>query len=575
MTRTANRWSLIEPDAGAEGALERELGVRSLLARLLVNRGLRGPAVAASFLDASLSRSLRSPMLFGDMQTAARRILEAVRRRERIAIYGDYDVDGITASTQLVLFLRELGCEPMLHIPHRMRDGYGLKVVALRELGERGARLVITADCGAAAHPEIAEAGRLGLELIVCDHHQNPAVRPPALAVLNPVVADAGFPFTGLSAAGVVFYLLMGTRMLLRETGGAVPDLRRYLDLVALGTVADLVPLLEENRVLVKYGLREIARNQRPGLQALLEVAGVEEVTIDSLGFRLGPRLNASGRLADATRAVELLTSRDLTVARPLASELDAQNRERRGIEGAIVEEAERMIAAMEDRDRRRSFVLASEGWHAGVVGIVASRVVERHFRPVVLLAIEGHVARGSARGIPSVHLFEALRRCGDILERYGGHRMAAGMTIRTERVKEFADRFEDAVATTTPEAGFVPELLVDARLDPADLGPETMEDLEKLEPCGQANPRPLFLAEGLEVVTSRIVGERHLKLGLRRGGSRKTFDAIAFGRADQQPAAGTSIDLVFSPEVSRWDGYDRLQLVVKDLRNSSAKTNG
>ncbi len=575
MARTANRWSLIEPDAGAEGALERELGVRPLLARLLVNRGLRGPAIAADFLDASLSRSLRSPMLFGDMQTAARRILEAVRRRERIAIYGDYDVDGITASTQLVLFLRELGCEPMLHIPHRMRDGYGLKVPALRELGERGARLVITADCGAAAHPEIAEAGRLGLELIVCDHHQNPAVRPPALAVLNPVVADAGFPFTGLSAAGVVFYLLMGTRMLLRETGGAVPDLRRYLDLVALGTVADLVPLLEENRVLVKYGLREIARNQRPGLQALLEVSGVEEVTIDTLGFRLGPRLNASGRLADATRAVELLTSRDLTVARPLASELDAQNRERRGIEGAIVEEAERMIAAMEDRDRRRSFVLASEGWHAGVVGIVASRVVERHFRPVVLLAIEGHVARGSARGIPSVHLFEALRRCGDMLERYGGHRMAAGMTIRTERLKEFADRFEDAIATTTPEAGFVPELLVDARLDPEDLGPETMEDLEKLEPCGQANPRPLFLAEGLEVVTSRIVGERHLKLGLRGGGARRTLDAIAFGRADQQPAAGTSIDLVFSPEISRWDGYDRLQLVVKDLRNSSAKTNG
>jgi single-stranded-DNA-specific exonuclease len=575
MTRTANRWSLIEPDAGAEAVLERELGVRSLLARLLVNRGLRGPAIAAGFLDASLSRSLRSPMLFGDMQTAARRILEAVRRRERIAIYGDYDVDGITASTQLVLFLRELGCEPMLHIPHRMRDGYGLKVRALRELGERGARLVITADCGAAAHPEIAEAGRLGLELIVCDHHQNPAVRPPALAVLNPVVADAGFPFAGLSAAGVVFYLLMGTRMLLRETGGAVPDLRRYLDLVALGTVADLVPLLEENRVLVKYGLREIARNQRPGLQALLEVSGVEEVTIDSLGFRLGPRLNASGRLADATRAVELLTSRDLTVARPLASELDAQNRERRGIEGAIVEEAERMIAAMEDRDRRRSFVLASEGWHAGVVGIVASRVVERHFRPVVLLAIEGHVARGSARGIPSVHLFEALRRCEDMLERYGGHRMAAGMTIRTERLKEFADRFEEAIATTTPEAGFVPELLVDARLDPEDLGPETMEDLEKLEPCGQANPRPLFLAEGLEVVTSRIVGERHLKLGLRRGGARKTFDAIAFGRADQQPAAGTSIDLVFSPEISRWNGYDRLQLVVKDLRNSYAKTNG
>jgi single-stranded-DNA-specific exonuclease len=573
MTRTANRWSLIEPDTGAEGVLAHDLGVRPLLARLLANRGLREPAIATSFLDCSLSRSLRSPMLFGEMKTAAQRVVEALRRQERIAIYGDYDVDGITASTQLVLFLRELGCDPILHIPHRMRDGYGLKPAALRELGERGARLVITADCGAAAHAEIAEAGRLGLELIVCDHHQNPAVRPPAMAVLNPVVSDAGFPFSGLSAAGVVFYLLMGTRMLLRETGCAVPDLRRYLDLVALGTVADLVPLLEENRVLVKYGLREIAQNRRPGLQALLEVGGVEEVTVDSLGFQLGPRLNASGRLADATRAVELLTSRDLTAARPLASELDRQNSERRGIEGAIVEEAERMIAAMEDRDRRRSFVLASEGWHAGVVGIVASRVVERYFRPVVLLAIEGDVARGSARGIPSVHLFETLRRCSDLLERYGGHRMAAGLTIRVDRLNEFVDRFEDAIASTTPAAGFVPELFVDARLDLEELDAETMEDIDKLEPYGQANPRPLFLAQDLEVVSSRIVGERHLKLAVRRAAGRRISDAIAFGRAEQQPTVGASIDLLFSPELSRWDGYERFQLIVKDLRGSSAKT--
>jgi single-stranded-DNA-specific exonuclease len=573
MARTANRWSLIEPDPGAEEALARELDVRPLVARLLANRGLREPAIAASFLDCSLSRSLRSPMLFAEMQTAARRILEALRRQERIAIYGDYDVDGITASTQLLSFLRELGSEPILHIPHRMRDGYGLKAATLRELGERGARLVITADCGAAAHAEIAEAARLGLDLIVCDHHQNPAVRPPALAVLNPVVNDAGFPFSGLSAAGVVFYLLMGTRMLLRETGGVVPDLRRYLDLAALGTVADLVPLLEENRVLVKYGLREIARSRRPGLQALLEVGGVEEVTVDSLGFRLGPRLNASGRLADATRAVELLTSGDLSAARPLASELDRQNSERRVIEAAIVEEAEQMIAAMEDRDRRRSFVLASEGWHAGVIGIVASRVVERHFRPVVLLAIEGDVARGSARGVPSVHLFETLRRCGDLLDRYGGHRMAAGLTVRVERLGEFVDRFEDAIAAATTSAGFVRELFVDARLDLEELGAETMEDIAKLEPFGQGNPRPLFLAEGLEVISSRIVGERHLKLAVRRGSGRRIFDAIAFGRAEEQPATGTSVDLLFSPELSRWDGYERFQLIVKDLQDSSAKT--
>ncbi len=282
--------------------------------------------------------------------------------------------------------------------------------------------------------PKIDEAARLGLDVIVCDHHQNPVTRPPALAVLNPVVADAGFPFAGLCAAGVVFYLLLGTRMMLRESGGPIPDLRRYLDLVALGTVADLVPLVEENRVLVKHGLREIARNPRPGVRALLEVGAVSEATADAIGFRLGPRLNASGRLADATRAVDLLASGERQTARRLAAELDRQNRERRDIEDATAEEAEQLIARLPHASRRKSFVLASEGWHPGVVGIVASRLVERYFRPVVLLAIDGELARGSARGIPSIHLFEVLRSCADLLERYGGHRMAAGLTIRAER---------------------------------------------------------------------------------------------------------------------------------------------
>jgi single-stranded-DNA-specific exonuclease len=573
MTRVTSRWSLAEADLEAEARLERELGVRPLLARLLVNRGWRDPASATAVLDASLSKSLRSPMLFGEMRAAAGRLLDAVRRRERIAIYGDYDVDGITGAAELVLFLRELGCEPILHIPRRLKDGYGVRADALHELAARGAALVITADCGAAAHGEIAEAGRLGLDMIICDHHQNPAVRPPAHAVLNPVVADAGFPFAGLCAAGVVFYLLMGTRVLLRESGGTVPDLRPYLDLVALGTVADLVPLVEENRVLVKYGLREIARNRRPGVRALLDVSGAEELNVDTLGFRIGPRLNASGRLADASRAVELLVSPDRDVARKLAAELDVQNRERRGLEEAMVEEAERMISALPNAFARKGLVLASEGWHPGVVGIVASRIVERHFKPTVILAIEGEFARGSARGIPSVHLFEALRACGDLLERYGGHRMAAGMTIRVSRIEEFVSRFEGVVAATTSEAAFVPVLALDARLDLESLSLATIEDVDRLEPYGQGNPRPLFLAEGLEVVSSKIVGERHLKLALRQRDGRKILDAIGFRKADLLPAIGAIIDVAFSPEITRWDGFERFQMVVRDLRESASRS--
>jgi single-stranded-DNA-specific exonuclease len=571
MARTISRWSLIAPDVAAEERVQREVGTSHRLARLLVNRGLREPAAAAKFLEGSLAGTLRSPMLFGEMRKAGSRLLEAVRRRERIAIYGDYDVDGITASTELLLFLRELGCDPILHIPNRLRDGYGLRADALCGLADRGARLVVTADCGAASHAEIAEGNRRGLDVIVCDHHQNPAVRPPAHAVLNPVVADAGFPFAGLCAAGVVFYLLMGTRMLLRECGAAVPDLRRYLDLVALGTVADLVPLREENRVLVKHGLREIARSRRVGLRALLEVGNVASITVDALAFRLAPRLNASGRLADAARAVELLSSEDADEARRLAADLDAQNRERRSIEEAMFEEAEEVIAAMPDAERRRSFVLASEGWHVGVLGIVASRLVERHFRPVVLLAIERELARGSARGIPSLHLFELLRRCEDLLERFGGHRMAAGLTLRRDRLAEFVDRFEDTVASLAGEGAFVPEVSIDDRIDLEELSADTLEDIERLEPYGQGNARPLFLSERVLVASSRIVGAGHLKLALRRSGGKRIFDAIGFRKGDRQPEEGSLIDVVFTPEINDWGGQGRLQLRLLDLHESDS----
>ena len=569
------RWSLAAGDASAEERLVREIGVRRLLARLLVNRGLREPDVANAFLGASLTTHLRSPMLFGEMRPAAARLLDAIRKREPIAIYGDYDVDGITSSAALVLFLREAGCEPLLHIPHRVKDGYGLKSDALRDLASRGARLVITADCGAAAHAEVAEASRAGLELIICDHHQNPAVRPPACAVLNPVVPDAGFPFAGLCAAGVVFYLLLGTRMLMRESGATGPDLRRYLDLVALGTVADMVPILEENRVLVKYGLREMARGGRAGIRALLGIGVAGAPTVDTLGFQLGPRLNASGRLADARRAVELLVSDDDSVVRRIAAELDGQNRERRDIEDVMFDEADQRIRDMADSAARRSFVLASEGWHAGVVGIVASRLVERYYRPMVLLALEGDVARGSARGIPAIHLFEALRKCAALLERFGGHRMAAGLTVRADRLADFAARFEAVVAGGCSDDGFIPEIAIDDRIDLDSIDGATLEDIERLEPYGQGNPRPLFLAEALDVISSRIVGDRHLKLALRKRGGRKTFDAIAFRRAELQPPQGASIDVVFSPEVSRWDGIGSIQLVLRDLRKSVANSTG
>jgi len=563
------RWLVREPEPELEQRLERALGVSPLIAHLLAVRGVRSEETAAGFLESSLAHHLRSPMLFREMPVAARRILDAVRRKERIGIYGDYDADGITGATQLLLFLRELGVEGDLHIPHRLRDGYGLREPALRAFAERGTKLVVTADCGAGAHAEIAAANQIGLDVLVCDHHQAPDVRPPAFAVLNPVVRDAGFPFSGLSAAGVVFYLLLGVRMLLRETGVQGPDLRRYLDLVALGTVADLVPIVEENRVLVKYGIREIASTDRPGMRALCEVSAVDSVSTDSLGFRLGPRINASGRLADAATAVQLLATRDVAEARRLATALDEHNQDRRGVEETIFNEAELLVQSMPDRTRRRSFVVASEGWHPGVVGIVASRLVERYARPFIILAVEGDSARGSGRSIAALHLFQALRGCSDLLMAFGGHRMAAGLTVRTSAIPALAERFERVVAAATTEEDFRPSLAIDATLSLDDVSLGLVDELDRLEPHGAGNPKPLFLSRAVDVATSRVVGERHLKLTLRRPDG-SYCDAIGFRMAERRPAAGRRIDVVYGLERNRWDGRESVQLMLRDLRESS-----
>ena len=437
------RWTLVPSQPDAETLLCRDGGVSPLLAHLLVARGISTPAAAAAFLHARLAEHLRSPMLFKDMAAAAARVIAALQRGERVGIYGDYDVDGISGSAILVRFLRALGHEPLLFIPHRLRDGYGVSESGVRRLAEAGARVMITVDCGGVSHREIALARTLGMDTIVCDHHQVSGTPLPACAVLNPIESDAGFPFRGLCGAGVAFYLALGIRLRLREAGhAALPDLRRYLDLVTLGTIADIVPLVEENRVLVKYGLRELTQTGRPGLVALKAVSGVSDVSTGTVGFRLAPRLNAGGRLADATRSVELLTTEDPSRAEQLAAALDEENRARQTIEQEILNEAIRRIETDPDFAGRRSIVLASAEWHPGVIGIVASRLVERYYRPTVLMAIDGAtgLGRGSGRSIRDFNLYEAFKACQGCLAGFGGHRMAAGLSIKEEHVPMFAE---------------------------------------------------------------------------------------------------------------------------------------
>ncbi len=568
------QWRVAAPKPEIEQRLRGELNCSPLLARLLVNRGIEDPAAAAVYLDGRLSEHLRSPMLFRDMGRAAERLAAAVARGERIGVHGDYDVDGISGSAVLLRFFRALGADPVLHIPHRLREGYGLNETGVRRLAEAGARVMITVDCGAVSHRELELAGRLGMDAVVCDHHQVSETPLPALAVLNPIEATGGFPFRGLCGAGVAFYLALGVRMQLRESGAtALPDLRRSLDLVALGTIADLVPIVEENRVLVKYGLRELANSQQPGVVALKAVSGVHAMSTGAVGFRLAPRLNAGGRLDDATRCVELLTTTDRAQAERLATGLDEENRARQVIERQIVDEALAQVEAQGGIGDRAGLVLASPEWHHGVVGIVAARLVERYYRPTVVIASAGAqgLGRGSGRSIRGVDIHDVLRACRDHLVGFGGHRMAAGLSIRPEQIEAFAAAFSAAVAARTQAADFIPVREVDCELSLRDIDADCLAAIERLEPHGQANPEPVFVSRAVRVRSRRIVGETHLKVSVEGDG--RTIPAIGFGMAERAVEVGDCVDVLYSPMLNEWNGSVAVELRLRDIRPHQGRT--
>lgn len=562
------RWRLRPCPPESAEQLRQQLGISPLLARLLVSRGLQEAAAAEAFLTVRLSEHLRSPMLFRDMGIAADRVLQALARGERIGIHGDYDVDGMSGSAILIRFFRALGHEPNLFIPDRKRDGYGLKESGVRALAEAGTQLMITVDCGGCSHHEIALARQLGMDTVVCDHHQVSGTPLPAVAVLNPIEPDGGFPFQGLCGAGVAFYLCLGVRMRLRERGHTdLPDLRRSLDLVTLGTIADIVPLVEENRVLVKHGLRELMQSGLPGIVALKEVSKVTTMSCGAVGFRLAPRLNAGGRLSDARRGVELLTTNDPEQARRLALALDDENRARQEIEREILADALTRLERDPQRDERCTIVLASEDWHPGVIGIVAARLVERFHRPTVLIALDraSGVGRASGRSIAGVDLYAAFRSCSAHLLGFGGHRMAAGLTIAGECVSEFAQAFDASVRASTSTSSFVPEIWVDSELSLAELNHQLLAEVQRLEPFGAGNPEPLFLLRGVEVGARRIVGENHLRVLLRQ--ENRVLNAIGFRMAEAAIEERARIDILCSVQVNDWDGGSTLDTHIRDWR--------
>ena len=543
---------------GEAGDLARALGVSEITARVLVRRGYETPETAGAFLAGGLPG--HDPFLLGDMAGAVEAIRAAIAENKRICVHGDYDADGICATALAVLVLRELGAEVVSHLPSRFEEGYGVQRETLARLADEGCGLVLTVDCGVTAVEEIAQAKARGLEVVVTDHHRPGATLPDC-----PVVATrpSSYPFPELCGTGVVYKL--GEALL----GADSPVLARHLDLVALATISDVVPLVDENRALALSGLRGLARTQKPGLRALMKAARVDPARVDegAVGFRLAPRINAAGRLSRPGAALELLLTEDADEAGRLAHQLEELNRERQGVEDRILREALAKVDAWpEARRRHRGYVLSDEGWHEGVIGIVASRLVERFHRPVVLIAGAAEAWKGSGRSIGAFDLHGGLGACAGHLERFGGHRAAAGLSILPEEIEAFAAAFAAHADAALTDEDLRPRTVVDAVVTGRELTLELCEELRRLAPFGLANPGVTLLLPSCEVAQPAAVGEgKHLRFRVRDRG-RDAGSAIGFGLGGQLDRfrQAARYDVIFRLEANHWNGTVAPQLVVR-----------
>ncbi len=568
LTLQRQRWQIAPPVTDEQ--LARWPDLPPLLAQMLHNRGLREPQEAAEFLTGRFEGG--NPYRLAGVSRAVTLLRQAIRQGQRIAVYGDFDTDGVTATVLLVEVLAALGARVEPYIPHRVDEGYGLHLEALRTLYRRGVRVVVTVDCGIRSCNEVKQASR-GLTMIVTDHHSVGDDLPPAAAVINPKQPDCPYPFKALSGVGVAFKLAQG---LLRAEGrakGAVAlDEESLLDLVALGTVADLVPLKGENRLLVRRGLEMLNESPRPGVEALMAAAGLRrgEVDATAIGFRLGPRLNAAGRIDSAMVAYNLLTSREVLETRELAEKLDALNRRRQELTQQTVAQAEAQVRAADPE--ARLLMAASPEFLPGIVGLAASRLTEAYYRPSIVVEQGAEESRGSCRSIPEFHITRALEACSDLLIRFGGHEMAAGFTVATRHLDDLRQRLQALAAEQLAGLELQPVLEVDAELPLEEVSAETYHLLEQLEPCGMGNPQPVLLSRGVEVRDRRAVGreQKHLKLVLRdrRGVS---WPAIAFRLGELRAEVPDRVDVAYHLEVNEWNHERRLQLVIQDLRAAEA----
>ncbi|MFQ6039286.1 MAG: single-stranded-DNA-specific exonuclease RecJ [Candidatus Poribacteria bacterium] len=578
-------WQIQKPNIKSSAKIAAKLDVSSLISQLLTIRGIEDEREAEKFLYPNLDM-MYSPFLMRDMERAVERIKKAIENGERIWIYGDYDVDGTTATALLLGVFKYLGVDVNYYIPNRFDEGYGLNIDAITKLSEQGCNLIISVDCGINSVAEIEHANELGIDAIITDHHEPKYENiPAAYAVLNPKIPPTPllkggekYPFDGLAGVGVAFKLAHA--LLESEGEGLSPFLKTQLDLVSLGTVVDVASLIDENRILAKFGLEELNKRERVGIRALCDVAGHEsgkEITSYTLGFLLGPRLNAAGRLDTAHKVVELLTTESYEDALNIARELDSENQQRQEIERKILEHAKDKIKTYVDLDKEKALVLADEEWHRGVIGIVASRLVDAYYRPTLLIALEGSEGHGSGRSIPEFNLFEGLNKCKELMLGFGGHKAAAGLSIEKGKISKLRSKFSQVVSSQLSEDDLTPKVKIDLEVSASQLTMQAIEELRLLEPCGCGNPRPVMaISEASIYGAPYLMGRNneHLKFMISDG--RQNLETIGWRMAPLLIALknkNITVDLAFHPGINEWKNTRRIQLTLDDIHINSPRS--
>ena len=559
------KWQIYETDENKVRKLQEKFKLNNLLATILVNRGIDDEEKIRQFLEPT-RQDFYNPYLMKDMEIAVERIIKAIKNQEKVIIYGDYDVDGITSTTVLKKFLKDLGLEVSYYIPNRLNEGYGLNKTAIEKIVNEGYSLMITVDCGISGIEEIDYANSLGLEVIVTDHHEPGEFLPNALAVVDNKRKDSTYPFRDLAGVGVAFKLCQAIGM---KLGLKEETYLKYLDIVCVGTISDIVPLVDENRVITKLGLLLVRQTRNMGLKSIINSSGYSKIDSNTISFGVAPRINACGRMGKAEEALELLLSTDIYKVNELTKKLNEHNKERQEIEKSIYESAIEKIEK-EHIDKNRTIVVGGEGWHHGVIGIVSSKITDMYFKPSILLSFEEDgTGKGSGRSIPGFDLHKALTKCQDSLEKFGGHSMAVGVTIRKEKLEDFRQEFEK-IAEEEKIEDIVPVLNVDAKIDLNSVDKEMIESLKQLEPFGEANKMPIFAFKNLKIDSIRALSEgKHLKLTLKE--DNRIINAIGFnmGNLAEEYRIGDKIDLAGVLEINTFNGVDNLQINIKDVMKS------